>query len=474
MSDPIRRSPASPLNAAAASPETAPKAAKPSSPRANPKGGAKEAVAGHGKQSSFQARRAEELGEAAENKRALGIGDESYEQIPVGADPLGLESPESDSVREAMYQRLESPRYLDVDELTPAKVPDLGPLGRELAALLSPAHAQAVLVVSQNDPVSAARLERLLDSTAGLPHPTRSALLEVLASEGPRSDAARALDELTRSNAFKRLTNSQKVQLSEVMTGSSAEGLVHLGAIVEASGERLLEQDSQGHTLLSNLHQIATQPLNAGLYRHTSTADLLGAVLRDVVNPARIDAGASAETTVGSLHWELLTDDRAEYARLLAGLTGPDSKATMAGGGVLRANPEAGLDEARYGRSISSALFQASTIEFAAAGDEFYSLSPAQQALLAGELFGVKYSAERVSGGRLPDSLRGFDARQTINRPVLVELAHDEARHTVTLERVGEGRVFFRDGYGELRSLPDASFARAAVELKRPLAIAAS
>src|SRR6185436_6734858 len=95
-----------------------------------------------------------------------------------------------------------------------------------------------------------------------------------------------------------------------------------------------------------------TQPLNpeleaAGITQQT----VLNDVMRGIVNPERIDQGRAPTCTVTSMQFELVRDDPSEYARIMAGLTGPSGTATMRGGGELKLEPDslaaAGRDQRR-------------------------------------------------------------------------------------------------------------------------------
>jgi hypothetical protein len=419
----------------------------------------------------------------ARGKRG-GVTDDSV-GVTVGPDT----NPADVAAREALYKQIETPSYLTKADAAPAKPPDVTALGRALPGVLSSSRASALVAASQNDSIAGARLQNLLSDTSALPASARSTLFDTIATEGPRSNAARVIDQVTQSAAWTKLSASQKADLTSVMTTASPDGLQYLGSLVEQAPQLLTAKDSQGGTLVQNLAQIATQPLNAGLYKDTSTSEVLDDVLRDVVNPNRIDQGTSDTCTVTSMQWELVNDSPAEYARLMAGLSGPQGKATMMGGGTLKTGAGfASLDSA-YDRTVSSQLFQSAAMDDGdgndlydpvkdkstkADGTTYQGLNPQQQTHILGQLFGIKYSVNNLyspaEGQKILDSLQGFDASKQVNRPVLLEIDQGKLNHTVTLEKVTQDKVYFRDPYGLMRSMPASAFPTAVVGIHQPMA----
>jgi hypothetical protein len=448
------------------------------------RGGVTDDSVGTNDPSGARTRRGGVTDDSVGRSRRGGVTDDSV-GVTVGPDT----NPADVAAREALYKQIETPSYLTKADAAPAKAPDVTAIGRALPGVLSSARASALVTASQNDPIAGARLQSLLSDTSALPASSRSALFDTVATEGPRSDAARVIDSVTQSAAWTRLSASQKADLTSVMTTASPAGLQYLGSLVEQAPQLLTAKDSQGGTLVSNLAQIATQPLNAGLYKDTSTSEVLDDVLRDVVNPNRIDQGTSDTCTVTSMQWELVNDSPAEYARLMSGLAGPQGKATMMGGGTLKTSPgDASLNSA-YDRTVSSQLFQSAAMDDGngndvydpvkdkstkADGTVYQGLDPQQQTHILGQLFGIKYSVHNLyspaEGQKVLDSLQGFDASKQVNRPVLLEIDQGKLNHTVTLEKVTTDKVFFRDPYGLMRSMPASAFPTAVVGIHQPMA----
>ncbi len=284
-----------------------------------------------------------------------------------------------------------------------------------------------------------------------------------------------------------KLSKSQQEQLGTLLKGATKETATLVGAILEKVPKALTDVDFKGQTTLANLARIASQPLHPNAASDTSKQELLAAVLRDIANPNRIDQGDAPTCTVTSMQYELVADEPAEYARLMAELTGPDGKAKMRGGGLLELQP--GDAGARDGRPVSQAVFQTAGMEYGNGRDMEFDpyagrsvnektgatqrgLKPAQQTQVLRQLFGVNYQSKQfyteAEGAKALENLRTYDARGHQNRPVVLHLDQGDINHAVTLERVKESRVYFRDPYGVLRSMPEDYFAKFVVSINAP------
>ncbi len=290
--------------------------------------------------------------------------------------------------------------------------------------------------------------------------------------------------------AFAKTMGLSKTQLGQVDTllkGATKETATLLGALLEKAPEVLSTVDGNGKTALENLSRLAQQPLNPKIAGDTNKGELLASVLRDIVNPNRIDQGDAPTCTVTSMQFELVTDEPAEYTRLIADLSGPDGRAKMRGGSNLEL--ESGDAGARDGRSISGALFQTAAMEFgngrdaqfdpyagksvnAKTGAEQRGLKPAQQTQVLRQLFGVNYESKNflteAEGAKALEKLRTVDTRGAQNRPIILQLDQGDFNHAVTFERISEQRVFFRDPYGVLRSMPEQQFPKFVMAVNAP------
>lgn len=410
-----------------------------------------------------------------------GIYDAVNEGL-VGADT----DPDRLALRDAIWDRLETPSYLR----TPGTVKpvDVKKLGAALAEATSSRQAASLSKLAQANPAAGAHLGELLTNTRAVAKDVRASLINTLATDAG-GVAGAVLANLTGTAAFSALSAEGKAQLATVLARLDEKGLSVMGALLENVPEALAEQDALGNSLLSSLSQLATQPLNAALTGHTTTEELLSNVLLDVMNPNRIEQGTATTCTVASMQFELVADEPAEYARLMAGLAGPKGVATMKGGGDLRIGPGDADERARDGRSVSQTLFQSATMEYAngrfsnydpvlgvsvneRTGEQRLGLKPDNQQALLEKLFGVKYSIDRLfSEGEAAKALAklvGWDSRGFRNRPIVVDLDQGKFNHAVTLESVSKEKVVFRDPYGVLRSMPASTFPKVAVAIHLP------
>ena len=315
----------------------------------------------------------------------------------------------------------------------------------------------------------------------------RNALYHRMETPSFLTEGADVAGQVATFARTQNLSSTQLAQIDTVLKGASAEGAKLLGALLEKAPEALSDPDSHGASTLSNLARLVGQPLNAALVKDTSSAELLTSVLRDIANPNQIVQGDAPTCTVTSMQYELVADEPAEYARLMADLSGPAGKAKMRGGSYLQA--EAGDAGARDERPVSSALFQTAAMEFGngkdmqfdpvagksvspTTGKEQRGLIPAQQTQVLRQLFGVNYESKNflteAQGQKALAKLRDYDARGNQNRPIILALDQGSFNHAVTFERVSGQQVYFRDPYGILRSMPEADFGKVVMAVNAP------
>ena len=283
------------------------------------------------------------------------------------------------------------------------------------------------------------------------------------------------------------LSKTQLGQVDTILRGSTKETATLMGALLEKSKEVLSAADSTGSTTLANLARLAGQSLNPKIAGDTTKAEVLASCLRDIVNPNRIDQGDAPTCTVTSMQFELVADEPAEYARIMADLSGPGATSKMRGGAMLEL--ESGDAGARDGRSVSDAIFQTAAMEFGngreaqfdpyagksvngTTGAEQRGLKPAQQTQVLRQLFGVNYISKNflteAEGAKALEKLKGYDTRGAQNRPVILQIDQGDFNHAVTFERVQDSRVYFRDPYGVLRSMPENQFPKVVMAVNAP------
>lgn len=302
----------------------------------------------------------------------------------------------------------------------------------------------------------------------------------------PSSKSAKVVENLVGSSLWRGLPAAEKSNLAKVMSSAGEKGLVALGAALEGTPELAKSTDKDGKSLLSNLADLASQPLNAALYNGTTKQKVLDDVLLQIANPDRVEQGSAPTCTVTSMQFELVRDDAAEYARLMAGLTGSKGKVAMKGGGDLKLDPEtlASLDK----RGTSQAIFQNAAMEYGNGADAYDSkkgvshddkgvqadyagLMPYQQTTMLRQLFGVKYETKSLatesSRAKALVELRDYTTVGK-NRPVLLEIDQGDFNHAVTYEMQKNDRVYFRDPYGQIRSMPSDAFIKHVVAVHKP------
>jgi hypothetical protein len=332
------------------------------------------------------------------------------------------------------------------------------------------------------------RLTVIRTATMALPSTARGEALLALLKD-PLGPSGTVVEHIVTSPEFAKLAPIAQMKLVQVMSRLDEAGLLTLGCLIERTPERLTAaRDFFGHTLLDNLAEQSTDFPHPQLRAVTTTAQLLGGVIQDVLSPEHIAQGTAPTCTVTSMQYELARDNPAEYARLMRHLTGPYGVATMRGGSFLGLGTDAATPKARAHRVLTEAVFQTSAMEFAN-GDDFFDplaqhsvgadgqivgrgLKPAQQRRLLEQLFGIEYSSipfyEESEGARALVALGGFNAVDHPNRPVFFDIDQGPVNHTVSLERVRSGRVIYRDPYGETKSMSEAEFRKSAVGIHWP------
>ncbi len=415
---------------------------------------------------------------------SIGFGDVVLDSL-VGPD----NDPDRLALRDALYSRLETPPYLredaPPDQFAHA---DLRRVASQLTPVLPGRQGAALLASARADAGVASRLDATLQRSSRLPADVRTSLLQTFASD-PSGTAGQVVAHVLGAPAFTQRSAADQKKIAAVMSRLDERGLKAFGALVDQNPAAFDDKDSKGHTLLSNLNQLATQPLNAKLVGETTTEAVISNALVEAANPNRIQQGSAPTCTVASMQYELVADEPAEYMRLLMGLTGPTGKASMRGGGELRVEAEDAAAGALDGRSISQAIFQSAAMEYANGRDSnfdavagrstnkrtgagYEGLKPNQQTTILRQLFGVKYTNDTLfteaEGAKAMENLRAFDAVGSQNRPIILEIDQGSHNHAVTLERIGSGRVFFRDPYGVLRSMPEELFPKYVVAIHRP------
>jgi hypothetical protein len=277
-----------------------------------------------------------------------------------------------------------------------------------------------------------------------------------------------AAKQVLGDTAFQALPAHERAALINLMsTGgeAAATGLARL--VKDGRLEAVLHAtDSAGTSVLANLERIAA----------SGHAQLAGDVLDDLSRPAQVEQGFAPTCTAASMQYELAKERPAEYARLMEGLA-VDGRVTMQGGGELALDVDKAIrssDARRDFRSDSEAVFQSAVMDFANGaarydldkqlsvdGAKAYrGLYPDQIREALGQLFGARYTTvEILDDDMARRELEVIASRERPNRPVLFDLNMGSFNHNVSLERVTDKMVFYRDPTtGDVKGMDRAEF----------------
>ena len=281
------------------------------------------------------------------------------------------------------------------------------------------------------------------------------------------------LEQLAESENFRAMSPKDQARVLELHDGLDAGGREQLVALTNRTvdnvtlpascgkGTALLSVDSQGKTLLDNLTELSTMKLDPKLASEgIQRADLLESVMEECATPGQINQANRGTCTVTSMQYMLCTEQPGEYARLMTGLLSPEGKATLRNGDPLVRVSDSIAKDSATNRSDSERIFQSAMMDYAN-GDENYSnvddastkerwwilpdvdhggLYPDQEERGLEALFGQDY--KRVKGGGL-EYLESVTPGQT-----LVDFKWGDGGHAVVVERVEDGRVYFRNPWG--------------------------
>lgn len=388
----------------------------------------------------------------------------------------------------------------------PVVLPVINPIGTAVAKVVSdhfhPAPAPAVTPPSPLPPADRlassglgteqkAKLQAALDGKSGVPAKTVAEAAVAQASTLPPEQATKLLNvaamnpggpegaslaKIFTSPTWLSSTPVQKGQLLNVASTASPKGLESLATLAQT--QKLTAADSKGGTLLSNLSTMATQKLGPDLENLPagngvpSRQSLLDGVLQETADPGSIRQSTFDTCTATTAQYELARRQPAEYARLMAGLTGPDQKAQMAGGKTIKLDDEGlvrpnGSDK----RSDSSRLFQTAAMEFANGAENYNpdkdksfkvgrdgsdlgkgrgGLSENEEVELNKQLFNEpKFNWYPMKGNenRFVDALKNNNNGKPIvlNMDVGKDIGVQKTGHAVSFVKVENGRVFFRN-----------------------------
>ncbi|NDD28553.1 MAG: hypothetical protein EB084_09850 [Proteobacteria bacterium] len=216
------------------------------------------------------------------------------------------------------------------------------------------------------------------------------------------------------------------------------------------------KRDANGDDLLSNLHQLTTQPMAPGVDRDV----VLAQTIAHLAAPGRtMSQGSKLTCGAATVSYQLARSRPAEYARLVCGLTWTQGQVRLDSSAVARRLPNALTDDGS-GRSVVERIVQSSLMEVAASGsdkhyealaDGFFDtrgqmvqtgLYPAELAQLESAVGTGRYTVVET-----PDQqavMKALDGKQMAP----VALKWDGGDHWVLAQGVSDGRVYFRNPHG--------------------------
>ncbi|MDY7227513.1 hypothetical protein [Hyalangium rubrum] len=278
--------------------------------------------------------------------------------------------------------------------------------------------------------------------------------------------ANKTRDEFQATEGYKSLSTEQQKQALEVFDTMDAAGQRNMVDLAErqVNGKTaLLDTDTTGKTLLSNLHQIATQPMpqsfaDAGVTRES----LLGSITQEASNPGQINQHDRGTCTVTSMQYMLNSSNPAEYMRLMAGLTSESGEVKLANGDTLSRDKDSIAMDSATDRSSSERLFQSAMMQYAKGGDEddYSNVADKDEGLDAGEqedalegLFSKGFDNESGSMWNFTpgeeEVLNLLKERSPQDTYIRMKWGEGkEGGHAVVVDRVENGRVYFRNPHG--------------------------
>ncbi len=337
-----------------------------------------------------------------------------------------------------------------------------------------------------------AKLQGALDGKAGAPAkavaeaalaqastlpPEQATKLLNLAALNPGGPEGASLAKIFTSPTWLSSTPEQKGQLLNVAASASPKGLDALATL--AGNGKLTSTDTTGGTLLSNLSKMASQPLGPDLTGFSGPGvptrqSLLDGVLLETADPGLNVRQSTFDTcTATTAQYELARRQPAEYARLMAGLTGPDEKVQMAGGKTLKLDDEGIVkpNGATDKRLDSSRLFQAAAMEFANGSENYNAdkdksfktgrdgsdigvgrggLKESEEVDLNRQLFNqpaFNWYPMKGNEDRFVNALKTNDHSKPIvlNMDIGKDVGVEKTGHAVSFVKVENGRVYFRN-----------------------------
>jgi len=295
-----------------------------------------------------------------------------------------------------------------------------------------------------------------------------------LALEALKTDpfSVTSIINLLNSKGFQSLSSNQKTQALVVCKAADAKGRAELVKLAyrEINGKTaLLNKDKDGNTLIRSLHLLATQPLHADFAKEkVSRKDLLYGVMQEAADPYQVNQGSHGTCTVTAMQYMLCKQNPAEYVRIMQGITSTSGKTKLRDGSTLRLSPECIKPDDNIFRSTSERIFQASMMDFSNGSLSYNNADDSQPKGKSGlnkdeqkkgleALFGKKFKHKDGKGflGLWTNKtavVNELEKRGKKGQETYVRMHWGDGKkdgHAVVVYKVENGRVYFRNPWGE-------------------------
>ena len=301
-------------------------------------------------------------------------------------------------------------------------------------------------------------------------------LRSYLAGPPTSSASSRSLTALVDSAGFRGLDATQKTRALEVFNATDITGRENLVTLThrQVNGQSaLLDKDKTGTTLLENLHAIAREPLASEFATQgISRASLLSSVMEEAGQPGQVNQSDHGTCTVTSMQYMLTSANPAEYVRILRGLTSPAGGVQLRGGAQINRDAGSVAPDSATDRSATERIFQSAMMEYANGSHDYNNTTDrntgndkilgifnnyknysglysdqeerAIEALFGRDFFPFKgLNPFRNDGQEIREQLQARNHQQT-----LVDLKWGNGGHAVVVEKIENGRVYFRNPWG--------------------------
>ena len=222
-------------------------------------------------------------------------------------------------------------------------------------------------------------------------------------------------------------------------------------------------------SLLDNLAKLADQRLEENIDR----GELLSDVVQEVENPVCIAQEGKGTCGASTVQIMLVSENPAEYVRLVSGLASPEGKASLANGEVIARKPGTEMEDGAL-RTVSTRLLVPAFMEYGN-GMATYDNEKDKSSLMGFDYPGLTYGDfERLAEGVLNRSFEVkksglFDDAEALLKQVAklasparhVPLVIDypgQGFHAVQVTEVKDGKVNYINPQGSRESLGEEAF----------------